>query len=184
MAQNATLDGTSDRGGWTSGDTGTSNIHTWADTTTAGDDYIQGVVDAMEGSPVGPAIFTLSNVTDPETASNHKIKYTAISVEGGMGGMGGGGPGLTIALFEGTTQRHTTTNNSVDSSSATAYTITLSDAEANSITDYDNLLLRVTTASSTGDDAIYVFVMYLEVPDASAGGGAATTSPAFLLFME
>lgn len=181
MTQNATLDGTSDRGGWTRGDNGTSNIHTWADTTTAGSDYIQGVVDAMEGSPVGPAIFTLSNVTDPETASNHKIKYTAMSVAGGMGGMGGG-PGLTIALFEGTTQRHTTTNNSVDSSSATAYTITLSDAEANSITDYDNLLLRVTTASSTGDDAIYVFVMYLEVPDASAA--AATTSPAFLLFME
>ena len=179
MVQNATLDGTSDRGGWTRGDTSTSNIHTWADTTTAGSDYIQGVVSAEEGSPVGPAIFTLSNVTDPETASNHKIKYTAMSVEAGMGG----GPGLTIALFEGTTQRHTTTNNSVDSSSATAYTITLSDAEANSISDYDNLLLRVTTASTTGDDAIYVFVMYLEVPDVSAGGGV-TTSPAFLLFME
>jgi len=174
MAQNATLDGTSDAGGWTG--SGGGAIHLDADTTTAGSDYIQAEV-GFEASPVGPAIFTLSNVDDPESASDHKIKYTALAAAGGMMGT----PGLVIALYEGTTQRHTTTNNSVNTSSATAYTITLSDGEADSITDYDNLLLRVTNGGSEMGDNIKIYNMYLEVPDAAA---AVTTSPAFLLFVE
>ena len=176
MTQYATLDGTSDAGGWERPDSG-SPIHTWADTTTAGSDYIQATVEMGD---VGPAIFTLSDVDDPESASDHKIKYTAQGVVGGMSF--GSGPRLTIALFEGTTQRHSTTNTSLETSGATAYTITLSDAEANSITDYDNLLLRITMGGDM-EEAVYVFNMYFECPDASAGGGV-TTSPAFLLFME
>jgi hypothetical protein len=176
MTQYATLDGTSDRGGWTDGFGGTSNIHTGADTTTAGSDYIQGEV-GFASAPVGPAIFTLSDVDDPETDSDHKIKYTALAYVGGMGF--GGAPPFTIALFEGTTQRHTTTNSSVNTSSATEYTITLSDGEANSITDYDNLLLRVTNGGSEMGDNMKIYNMYLEVPNAPATG-----NPAFLLFME
>jgi len=177
MAQNATLDGTSDAGGWTG--SGGGAIHLDADTTTAGSDYIQGEI-GFEASPVGPAIFTLSDVDDPTSASDHKIKYTALAYVGGMGM--GGAPPLTIALYEGTTQRHTTTNNSVNTSSATAYTITLSGAEADSITDYDNLLLRVTNGGTEMGDGIKIYNMYLEVPDAAEA--AVTTSPAFLLFVE
>ena len=176
MTQYATLDGTSDAGGWTG--SGGGAIHLDADTTTAGSDFIQGEV-GMGSAPVGPAIFTLSDVDDPESASDHKIKYTALAAGGGFMGT----PGLVIALFEGTTQRHTTTNNSVNTSSATAYTITLSDGEADSITDYDNLLLRVTNTGSEMGDNIKIYNMYFECPDVSAGGGV-TTSPAFLLFME
>ena len=178
MAQNATLDGTSDRGGWVNESAGTSNIHLSADGTSAGSDYIQGEI-GFDGAPAGPAIFTLSDVTDPESTSDHKIIYTALATAGGFMGT----PGLTIALFEGTTQRHSTTNNSVNTSSATEYTINLSTSEANSISDYSNLILRVTNAGAEMGDNIKVFNMYFQCGDAPAGGGV-TTSPAFLLFME
>ena len=178
MAQNATLDGTSDRGGWVNESAGTSNIHTSADTTSAGSDFIQGEV-GFDSAPVGPAIFTLSNVTDPEESSDHKIIYTALATSGGFMGT----PGLTIALFEGTTQRHSTTNNSVNTGSATQYTINLSTSEANSISDYTNLILRVTNAGAEMGDNIKIFNMYFQCGDASEEE-ADTTSPAFLLFME
>ena len=178
MAQNATLDGTSDRGGWVNESAGTSNIHTSADTTSAGSDYIVAEV-GFDSAPVGPAIFTLSNVTDPESAADHKIIYTALATAGGFMGT----PGLTIALFEGTTQRHSTTNNSVNTGSATQYTINLSTSEANSISDYTNLILRVTNAGAEMGDNIKIFNMYFQCGDASEEE-ADTTSPAFLLFME
>ena len=178
MAQNATLDGTSDRGGWVNESAGTSNIHLSADGTSAGSDYIQGEI-GFDGAPAGPAIFTLSDVTDPESAADHKIIYTALATAGGFMGT----PGLTIALFEGTTQRHSTTNNSVNTSSATEYTINLSTSEANSISDYSNLILRVTNAGAEMGDNIKVFNMYFQCGDASEEE-ADTTSPAFLLFME
>ena len=181
MAQNATLDGTSDRGGWVNESAGTSNIHTSADTTSAGSDFIQGEV-GFDSAPVGPAIFTLSDVTDPESTSDHKIIYTALATAGGFMGT----PGLTIALFEGTTQRHSTTNNSVSTSSATQYTINLTfggGGNTSTISDYSNLILRVTNAGAEMGDNIKVFNMYFQCGDAPAGGGV-TTSPAFLLFME
>ena len=178
MAQNATLDGTSDRGGWVNESAGTSNIHTSADTTSAGSDFIQGEV-GFDSAPVGPAIFTLSDVTDPESTSDHKIIYTALATAGGFMGT----PGLTIALFEGTTQRHSTTNNSVNTGSATQYTINLSTSEANSISDYTNLILRVTNAGAEMGDNIKIFNMYFQCGDASEEE-ADTTCPAFLLFME
>lgn len=94
-----------------------------------------------------------------------------------------GTPGLTIALFEGTTQRHSTTNGSVSTSSATQYTINLSSGEANSIGDYTNLILRVTNAGSEMGDTIRIFNMYFQCGDASEEEEEAdTTSPAFLLF--
>ena len=176
MTQYATLDGTSDAGGWTRPDMG-SPIHTWADTTTAGADYIQATT---YGGSVGPAIFTLSNVDDPETASDHKIKYKAQGVVGGMSY--GSGPALTIALYEGTTERHSTTNSSLSTSSGgTDYTITLSESEANSITDYDNLLIRLTMGGDM-EESVYIYVAYFECPDAEEEEEA-VTSPAFLLFM-
>ena len=179
MVQNATLDGTSDAGGWINESASSSNIHLSADTTTAGSDYIQGEI-GFDGAPVGPAIFTLSNVDDPESAADHKIIYTALATAGGFMGT----PGLTIALFESTTQRHSTTNNSVSTSSPTEYTINLSSGEANSITNYDNLILRVTNAGAEMGDNIKVLNMYFQCGDASEEEEADTTSPACLLFVN
>ena len=178
MTQYATLDGTSDATEWTG--SGGGAIHLDADTTTAGSDYIQGEI-GFEASPVGPAIFTLSDVTDPESTSDHKIKYTALASAGGFMGT----PGFTIALYEGTTHRHTTTNNSVNTISATAYTINLTfggGGNTTTIGDYSNLILRVTNVGSEMGDNIKIYNMYFECPDASAA--AATTSASFLFFME
>jgi len=176
MAQNATLDGTSNRGGWTDESAGTSNIHTHADGTSAGSDYVQGYI-GYDGSPVGPAIFTLSDVTDPEESSDHKIIYSAHAA--GYGFMGA--PGLIIALFEGTTQRHSTTNNSVSTSAITEYTINLSTSEANSISDYSDLILRVTNTGTNPTDVMKIYNMYFQCGDAASSD---TGNPAFLLFLD
>ena len=179
MAQNATLDGTSDAGGWTGA--GGGAIHLDATGTSAGSNFIVAEI-GFDSAPVGPAIFTLSDVTDPESTSDHKIIYTALATAGGFMGT----PGLTIALFEGTTQRHTTTNNSVSTSSATQYTINLTfggGGNTSTISDYSNLILRVTNAGAEMTDNIKVFNMYFQCGDAPAEE-ADTTSPAFLLFME
>ena len=176
MAQNATLDGTSDRGGWTDENTNTSNIHTHADGTSAGTDYVQGVV-GFDMQSVGPAIFTLSDVTDPEESSDHKIIYTANATAGGFMGV----PGLTIALFEGSSQIHSTTNTSVSAGTATEYTINLSSSEANSISDYDNLILRVTNEGNDPTDAVRIYNMYFQCGDAPSSD---TGNPAFLLFLD
>ena len=94
----------------------------------------------------------------------------------------GSGPALTIALYEGTTERHSTTNSSLSTSSGgTDYTITLSESEANSITDYDNLLIRLTMGGDM-EESVYIYVAYFECPDAEEEEEA-VTSPAFLLFM-
>jgi len=180
MAQNATLDGTSSAGGWTNQSGSSSNIHLSADSTSAGSDYVEGTV-GFDGAPVGPAIFTLSNVTDPESASDHKIIYTALATPGGFMGT----PGLTIALFESSTQRHSTTNNSVNTSSATQYTINLSTSEANSISNYNNLILRVTNAGAEMGDSIKIFNMYFQCGDEPEEEEEdATANPAFLFFLE
>ena len=180
MVQNATLDGTSDAGGWINESASSSNIHLSADTTTAGSDYIQGEI-GFDGAPVGPAIFTLSNVDDPESAADHKIIYTALATAGGFMGT----PGFTIALFEGTTQRHSTTNGSVSTSSATQYTINLSTSEANSISNYNNLILRVTNAGAEMGDSIKIFNMYFQCGDEPEEEEEdATANPAFLFFLE
>tara|TARA_Y100000593_G_C4175180_1_gene269077 strand:- start:156 stop:698 length:543 start_codon:yes stop_codon:yes gene_type:complete len=180
MAQNATLDGTSDRGGWTDESSGTSNIHTHADGTSAGTDYIQGVV-GFDMQSVGPAIFTLSDVTDPEESSDHKIIYTANATAGGWMGT----PGLTIALFEGSfegsSQIHSTTNTSVSTGTPTEYTINLSSSEANSISDYDDLILRVTNEGNDAGDVIRIYNMYFQCGDAPSSD---TGNPAFLLFLD
>lgn len=176
MVQNANISGTTDRGGWTGGSAGddqnTSNIGNYcsSDNTST---YITGDV-GMDSAPVGPAIFTLQDVDDPEVDGDHKLKYTAFAQQGGFMGP----PALTIALFQGTTQRWSVTNSSVNTSQFTAYSSTLDDAYAASITDYDDLILRVTNNGTDMGDSIKIAWMYLEVPDVGVAG-----SP-FILFVE
>ena len=92
-----------------------------------------------------------------------------------------GAPGLIIALFEGSSQIHSTTNSSVSTSTPTEYTINLSSSEANSISDYDDLILRVTNGGNDTGDAIRIYNMYFQCGDAPSSD---TGNPAFLLFLD
>ena len=110
----------------------------------------------------------LSNVTDPENAANHVVRYRAT----GSGGMGGSVPSLTVALLEGSTQRASSTNSSV-ATSFTDYNFSLSTSEANAISDYTDLRLKFTRAAAGSGPSITISQAYFECDDASGGGSTA-----------
>jgi hypothetical protein len=82
--------------------------------------------------------------------------------------MGGGAPSLKLELLQGSTVKATTTNNSVDTSSWTAYSYTISDVSG--ISDWTDLKMRITMITNTGfGDVMKVTQAFLETQDA---GGA------------
>jgi hypothetical protein len=87
----------------------------------------------------------LSNVSDPSNSGNHVVRYRAK----GTAGSGFTIPTLTVVLLETSTTIATSVNSSLNGS-YTDYTFTLSDAEANSITDYNNLRLKFTRSVEMG----------------------------------
>ena len=127
------------------------------------------------------AKFTLGDVDDPESASDHKVVYRAIGA--GMMAV----PSLIWSLRQGSTEIAGGTNSSLNNSSmwesVSAHTHTLSSGEANSITDYDDLQIWFKRSGGDMGDGVTVTQAWFECPDASAGGGV-TTSPAFLLFVD
>ena len=179
MAQKLIPQSCSDRAGWTGGSAGDDQNTTGLPSYCNSDNtstYITGDV-GMDSAPVGPAIFSIGSppsVDDPETGEDHFIKYTAFAQQGGFMGP----PGLTIALYQSTTLIRTVTNSSISTSQFTEYESELSEAQANSITDYDDLILRVTNNGTDMGDSIKIAYMYLEVPDAEVAG-----SP-FIIFVE
>ena len=179
MVQKVIPQSCSDRAGWTGGSAGnaqnTTNLSTYCNSDNTST-YITGDV-GMDSAPVGPAIFPIGrppSVDDPEVAGDHWLRYIAFAQQGGFAGP----PSLTIALFQDTTLIRTTTNSSVSTIQFTEYGSELSDAQANSITDYDDLRIRVTNNGTDMGDSIKIAYMYLEVPDATVAG-----SP-FIIFVE
>lgn len=98
---------------------------------------------------------TLTDVTDPNSSSNHIVYWRHRS---------GTNPNVTIALYQGTTLIAST----VASTTVAAFTdinFTLSGAEADAITDYSDLRLRFTNNANVN---YRVSQAYLEVPDVVA----------------
>ena len=183
MTQYARPDSDTSIGDWADNSSGTSNIYQAIDESSASDsDYIEAVLttdeEEEENLPT-TAKFGLSNVTDPESASNHIVRYRASAV---IGEEDGSSPSLTVSLREGTTERAAVTNTSV-SDSFTNYSLTLNSTQANNISNYNNLNLWVTVNSADADDdGIRISQMYFETPDAPAA--AAADTEAFLLFID
>ena len=165
---------------WTNSDGGapSNTLYTYIDEASGGSDYVEATDDNCDGAGV---YFTvgLSNVTDPESASSHVIKaYIRID------------PGTDMSnafmrgeLLEGSTVRATSGDWETDDTGA-LLTYTLSTAEANSISNYNNLRLRITffddeCYGSTG----YVDRAWFECPDAAAPAAAAN-GKAFMLFLD
>ena len=138
--------------------------------------------DGMGGGTTPDWInFTLGDVDDPESASDHKVVYRAIGA--GMGSV----PDLIWSLREGSTERAGATNSSLNNSnmweSISVHTHTLSSGEAGAITDYSDLQIWFKRSGGDMGDGITITQVWFECPDA-AEEEAATTSPAFLLFLE
>lgn len=169
---------------WLNEQSNQTNLHLSVDeSSTDDDDLIQSDSDddGMGGGTTPDWIkFTLSDVDDPESAADHKVVYRAI----GSGMMAA--PSLIWSLRQGGTEKAGDTNSSLNNSSMggsiSAHTHTLSSDEANAITDYDDLQIWFKRSGGEMGEGIQITQVWFECPDASEE--AATTSPAFLLFME
>jgi hypothetical protein len=166
--------------GWTNSAGGApdNTLYTYIDEASVGSDYVEGTDDNCDGDGF---YFTvgLSNVTDPESASGHAMKFY------GKVDSAESNTWYKIQLLEGTTVRAQKTISDPDGTSGTGtlYTHNLSTSEANSISNYNDLRIRI----YAGDDdcmgvGFSVYQAYFECPDASTP--SATTSPAFLLFVD
>lgn len=144
MAQFGRPDNDDSIGSWTDDGGGTTNIFENINQVTPNDsDYVRSEVD-----PSSSVYITgLSSVTDPVSSSGHIVRYRYQKGESG-----GGAPGVIdviIELREGTSVIASQTHNGI-TTTVTAGTFTLTGGEADSITDYSNLNIRLTSDKSSG----------------------------------
>ncbi len=102
---------------------------------------------------------SLSNVTDPVSSVSHIIRFRMRSAGSGAA------ESVNIFLVEGTQTRAITGAKSNRSSTYLEFTYTLTAAEANAITDYNNLHLQI-TGTHGATETVYVSWAVFEVPDA------------------
>lgn len=114
-------------------------------------------------------VVRLGDVSAPGSSGTY-IKYKAMTQDN----TGMGAPSLKLELLQGTTVKATTTNTSVNTSSFTAYSYTISDVSG--ISDWTDLKMRITmvTQGIGMSDEMHVTQAYLETQDASGGGSTAT----------
>lgn len=150
MTQYARPDSDISTGSWTS-----TPLYQSIDEETASDaDYIQSTTNS-DTCEIG-----LSTVTDPSSSSNHIIKYRARKA--GQGG-------LTVYLFDGTTQiaSHTPTLTTVFAD----YSYTLTSGEADNISDYSDLRLKFTCSVGLFGGSGVSWADF-EIPDAGASSAS------------
>ena len=146
---------------------GGANLHLAIDETSAAGDTTH--IHITDGGNDEECVVGLSNVSAPGSSGTY-IKYTAITADDSEAGA----PGLRFELLEdgdSIDPAVTTTNNSVSTSSYTAYAS--SSLDVSGVSDWNDLSLKITMISNTGSgDAMKVTQAYLEVPDAGGGGGS------------
>ncbi len=102
--------------------------------------------------------------TDPAVSTGHILHVR-------MRGAGTGGPErVAIALFEGATQRAVSGNFTNRSGSFADKSYTLTTGEADAITDYTNLTIKLIASNMGGGETVDVSQAYFEIPDAGGGG--------------
>ena len=176
MTQFARPDADVSDGDWLNQDDSNSNLYASIDEASHSDsDYIK-AEDPGYGIPTDmPVTIGLSDINEPDGNADHKIKYRATENSGSNAVQ------LTVQLLEGSTSRKSVTNSSIGGSFA-EYTINLSEAEANNISDYTNLKLKFTASDTQGGGAVTkISSAEFQAPDAAA---STTTSPAFLMFVH
>ena len=145
MTQYARPDTDAGDGVWLNNAGNNTNLYSYVDDTSVNDsDYIESIDSSASADTV---ILDLSSVTDPENAANHTVFYRAKMAEGMMGG----GPDLTVALFQGDAGSPIATK--TDTGLTTSFSddnLNLSTSEANAITDYGDLRIKFTRAAGGG----------------------------------
>lgn len=142
--------------GFTNNASGSTNLWQAIDESVADDtDFLQ----HSAGSTTYECL--LGAVTDPVSSTGHDI---VVRMKGS-----GTAFNTTVELFQGTTII-TTRSGTVPAGTFTNYTFTLTAAQADAITDYSNLRIRLTGSNTVATQ--YVAQAYLTVPDAPAAGGA------------
>jgi len=165
MVQYARPDADDTDGNWTDQDDG-SSLYAAIDEASADDATT--FIKVADQSSNEVCIVRLSDVSAPGSSGTY-IKYKALTEDN----MGMGQPGLKLELLEGTTVKATTTNSSVNTSSFTAYSYTISDVSG--ISDWTDLKMRITMVTNAGAwDLMKVTQVYLETQDA---GAASTATP-------
>ena len=160
---------------------GTTNLYASIDETSASDsDYIV-VEEGMMGTSDQTAKFRLSDVTDPESSSDHVVYYRAKCMD--MTWMGC--TALTVTLYDGSTGIATGTA-SVTTSWAD-YSFTLNAGQANMIGDYNNLFLWIKhhEGNMQGDGHSVSYAAFA-CPDASTPTAAPSKAnpEAFMMFID
>ena len=165
MVQYARPDADDTDGNWVDQDDG-SSLYAAIDEASADDATT--FIKVADQSSNEVCIVRLSDVSAPGTSGTY-IKYKALTEDN----MGMGQPGLKLELLQGSTVKATTTNSSVDTSSFTAYSYTISDVSG--ISDWTDLKMRITMVTNAGAwDLMKVTQVYLETQDA---GAASTATP-------
>jgi hypothetical protein len=160
MAQYARPDADDTDGSWTDKSGGTT-LYTSIDEASA-DDATTFIKSTDDTGSNDVCIVRLSDVSAPATSGTY-IKYKALTEDA----TGSGPPGLKLELLQGSTVKATTTNYSVDTSSFTAYSYTISDVSG--ISDWTDLKMRITMITGTGfGDVMKVTQAFLETQDAGS----------------
>jgi len=112
----------------------------------------------------------IGSLTDPEVGTGHIIKFRAQAT-------GSGAPErIQVKLFEVSTERAASGSISITRGSFNAYSFTLTEAQANAITDYTDLRIEI-IASIIGAELLECSEAFLEIPDAPAAGTAVLSPP-------
>ena len=173
MAQYARPDSDVSDGRWLNSADNSTNLYSYIDESSVSDDDYIWVEDEWGSTDI--CTVGLGDVTDPSSASDHK--FTVRSRENG----GSSSVEMTVTLLQGTTVIKSVSFYPDYAFSNT--TTTLSSVEANSITDYTDLRLKIQAVDGMGMGTFTeVSWAYFECPDASTP--SAVSNPAFLLFVD
>jgi hypothetical protein len=170
MAQAAHPDQDGALGDWVDPSSGVSNIYTNINEVGSADnaDYIKNEQMMAQETTCK---FRLSDVDDPTSSSDHKIKYTARHE--------GSARNLTVTLYDGSTEIVADINSSLTGSYA-EYTVTLNGTQADNIGNYADLFLWF-TAVGTSSDEIRVSQAFFECPSLATIKPSPTATRSYLL---
>jgi hypothetical protein len=173
MAQFLRPDNDDSIGAWTDEAAGTTDIYLGIDEEVAEDTEL---VRSEADPSTSIYILGLSSVTDPESSSDHVVRYRYQKGESG-----GGQPGaidIIVTLREGTTTRASQTHSGIAAGFVDG-TFTLSGAEADAITDYSDLNLHISGNKPSGSRTSWAEVSFVEVEVPAVAGGASITPIAY-----
>ena len=182
MTQYARPDSDVSVGSWSDSDESGSDLYTYIDEASVDDnDYVY--LD-MSMEDFTPATFGTSNVTDPESSSDHKVYYRGWADSAGPGMV----PGTLVAkLYVGASLVATdpSVREMSDDGSKETFIWTLSTAQANAISSYSDLRLQIVAADPEMTMTnIYCSWAFFECPDAVAPSAATANGSAFMLFLD